>query len=281
MNYFSFRPLLSIIFSAISAAFMSSCTHTLEQIKATNNNCFIYKDGDKTVAEGACMQRHQPQSTFKIAISLMGYDTGVLIDETHPMVPFVPGDADDIEVWKHPHNPALWLKNSCVWYSRFVTQKLGMEKFKKYVQEFQYGNEDVSGNRGENNGLINSWISSSLQISPLEQVQFLEKYLNAQLPVKESAGLFTHNILYLQDLPNGWKLYGKTGTGDLLNSDGSHDTAHERGWFIGWIEKGRQKIIFAQYIEVENIKKPGSFGYVASKQAKQLAIEKLSLIYNQ
>jgi beta-lactamase class D len=29
----------------------------------------------------------------------------------------------------------------------------------------------------------------------------------------------TKNILYVEDLPDGWKLYGKTGSGWLLNKE--------------------------------------------------------------
>jgi beta-lactamase class D len=36
---------------------------------------------------------------------------------------------------------------------------------------------------------------------------------------------------------NGWKLYGKTGGGTGCNR-----------WFIGWVEKGNEKIVFVQYI---------------------------------
>ena len=244
-----------------------------------NNDCFIYEQNGKTVSEGQCEQRHPPQSTFKIAISLMGYNEGILRDETHPLVPFKEGDADDVENWRQPHNPMLWMQNSCVWYSRFVTKKLGMDKFTSYVKQFNYGNEDVSGDRGKNNGLTNSWISSSLRISPTEQIKFLNKLLLSKLPVSVKSRQYTYNIVYLKDLQDGWKLYGKTGTGDLLNNDGTHDVTRERGWFVGWIEKENRKIVFAQYLEVKNVKDASHhFGYVASKKAKELTEERLKRI---
>ncbi|AFC70333.1 putative beta-lactamase [Rickettsia amblyommatis str. GAT-30V] len=49
---------------------------------------------------------------FKIAISLMGYDDGFLIDETHPKLPFKEGYADYLEVWKQSQTPKDWMKNS-------------------------------------------------------------------------------------------------------------------------------------------------------------------------
>ncbi len=38
--------------------------------------------------------------SFNIAISLMGYNEGVLIDELHPTLPFKKGYVDYIEKWK-------------------------------------------------------------------------------------------------------------------------------------------------------------------------------------
>ena len=59
-----------------------------------------------------------PCSIFKIAISLMGFDSGILLDDTHPTCDFKPGYVDCLERWKQPHNPKMWLANSCVWYSQ-------------------------------------------------------------------------------------------------------------------------------------------------------------------
>ncbi|UZW38578.1 penicillin-binding transpeptidase domain-containing protein [Rickettsia conorii] len=82
---------------------------------------------------GNCKSRYAPCSTFKIAVSLMGYDDGFLIDETHPKLPFKEGYADYLEVWKQPQTPKDWMKNSCVWYSQIITKELGIEKFRDYV----------------------------------------------------------------------------------------------------------------------------------------------------
>ena len=243
-------------------------------IALADNNCFIYKKNDQVIKTGECDKRSPPQSTFKIAISLMGYDNKILIDETHPEVPFVKGYPDNLESWKHPQTPQSWLKNSCVWYSQYITKKLGMKTFKAYLKKFDYGNQDASGSKGKD-GLTYSWITSSLKISPREQILFLDKLLNSKLPITKEAHTLTRNVLYLEDLPNGWKLFGKTGAGDLLKSDGTNDKTRERGWFVGWIENKTEKIIFAQYVELKNIKTSNNFSYIASKEAKKMAIAKI------
>jgi beta-lactamase class D len=261
-------------------------------------DCFLVQENGKIIERsGDCESRHSPCSTFKIAISLMGYNEGLLVDENNPELPFLAGYADGVAAWRQPHNPTSWMKNSCVWYSQFLTQKIGMTKFKNYVEEFQYGNQDVSGDKiggkigeknnskggdkslnktshkgsdaGLNNGLTRAWLSSSLQISPLEQTQFLQKLIDEKLPVSSQAQIMTKKILLVEELPSGWKLYGKTGAGDLKNSDGSINKTQQIGWFVGWIEKENRKIIFANYIEQP------SQDYSGGKNAKALTRAKL------
>lgn len=137
------------------------------------------------------------------------------------------------------------MKNSCVWYSQVLTQKLGLNKFKDYVAKFHYGNQNISGDAGKDNGLTRSWLFSSLQISPEEQIIFLQKFINRELNVSSKAYEMTRNITFLESLQNGWKLYGKTGGGKFPDKD------LHGGWFIGWIEKGNRSIVFAHYIEDE------------------------------
>lgn len=201
--------------------------------------CFLVKKGNEMIAqEGACEQRYSPRSTFKIAISLMAFDGGLLASETEPELPFREGYADYNANWKQPHHATLWMKNSCLWFSRVLTQQLGMDQFSDYVAKLNYGNRDVSG------GLTEAWLSSSLVISPEEQTVFLQKLVDNRLPVSLKAHQMTRNILFLEDLPEGWKLYGKTGSG-MLTQD------RQFGWFVGWLQKETQTVVFAHYLEDE------------------------------
>ena len=65
--------------------------------------CFIASNNNKIIAEnGNCNKRYPPCSTFKIAISLMGFDAKILIDETHPTWDFKLDYADWIEKMEKP-----------------------------------------------------------------------------------------------------------------------------------------------------------------------------------
>lgn len=207
-----------------------------------DTTCFLAKENNTVIKqEGDCQSRFAPESSFKIALSLMGYDALILEDQVRPEWAFKDGYNFVINVCKGPHNPRTWMRDSCVWYSQILTQKLGMEKFKKYVMKFNYGNQDVSGDKGKNNGLSQSWLSSSLLISPEEQTVFLQKLIENKLPVSAKSHEMTKKILFREELAGGWKLYGKTGNGRQLNN-------FQHGWFVGWIEKDGRKIVFASHI---------------------------------
>ncbi len=109
--------------------------------------CFIAQEGNhilENIGEH-CSTRYAPCSTFKIALSLMGYDSGILIDESNPTwnPPISTKDDNWLENWHQQHNPKLWIQNSCVWYSQIITQKFGIDAFKAYVSHLGYGNQDV------------------------------------------------------------------------------------------------------------------------------------------
>ena len=207
--------------------------------------------GEVLMREGDCETRVFAASTFKIPISLMGYDSGFLTDEHEPALPFKKGYPDWIPAWRKTTDPTSWMKNSVVWYSQQITLHLGEERFRNYVRAFGYGNEDVSGDPGKNNGLTRSWLSSSLRISPLEQLEFLGRLVNRQLPVTDNAYEMTSRITALGSSPNGWEIHGKTGAGAPRNADGSLAGNRAYGWFVGWAKKNGRTITFARLIQNE------------------------------
>ena len=75
------------------------------------------------------------------------------------------------------------------------------------------------GDPGKNNGLVLSWIGSSLKISPVEQVAFLRKLVNRQLALSAQAYDMTSRIMISETLENGWEVHGKTGTAPAVLPD--------------------------------------------------------------
>lgn len=207
------------------------------------------KTGEFMVRDGQCSDRVTPSSTFKIAISVMGFDSGFLKSEHDPVLPYREGYPSWSEDWKQPTDPQRWLKYSVFWFSQQVTHSLGKERFARYTKDFDYGNADVSGDPGKDNGLERAWVGSSLKISPLEQVAFLQKLLHDQLPVSPRASELTRRTVEVTELPSGWTVHGKTGTGFPKTADGLPDEAHGYGWYVGWATKGDRSLVFVRLVQ--------------------------------
>jgi beta-lactamase class D len=234
-----------------------------------NQNCFIAKENDKIlVKEGECSKRYAPQSTFKITLSLIGFDSGILKNENEPLWSLPESVDPYINICKSDHNPHSWMRDSCLWYSNILTSKLGIDKFQAYVSKFEYGNMDLSA------GINSSWISSSLEISPEEQINFLQNLINRKFEVSKKSYDMTKNIMFIQEMPAGWKLYAKTGNGRQLDLKGNK-TNLQHGWFVGYIEKGNRNIVFATHIV--DSKKEDSF---ASFRARNQSLVRLWHIIN-
>ncbi|MDR3516735.1 MAG: class D beta-lactamase [Azospirillaceae bacterium] len=229
---------LAALLAVIPAEFAAAAT-ICTAIADAKTGDFLRRDGD-------CVLRVTPASTFKIAISLMGFDSGFLTDEHQPSLAFQPGDVDwGGEAWRQPTDPERWIKYSVVWFSRRVTHGLGEDRVKAYAAAFHYGNADITGDPGQHNGLDRAWISSSLKISPMEQIAFLTALVNRRLPVRAQAVDMTEHLTAVARLPDGWDIHGKTGTAFPRDADGRSDEAHGYGWFVGWARNGEQTLVFA------------------------------------
>lgn len=228
---------------------------TLSQSVLSKNLCTLVVEaetGKSLLQEGKeCETKVTPASTFKIAISLMGFDAGILKTENEPSWAYQEGYPDwGGDNWKKNIDPASWMKYSVFWYSQQVLEQLGQTQFERYVNIFDYGNKDVSAvpvKGGHQNGV---WVMSSLQISPIQQIDFLRKIINRQLPLTSTAYEMTEKITKSDLNPDGWIIYGKTGTGSPGHNN-KYDPNKAYGWYVGWATKGTQKIAFAHLIQDE------------------------------
>lgn len=218
-----------------------ACIATLAAVPTTHaaEICTAIADaatGEILMQRGDCHRQVTPASTFKIPLSLMGYDAGFLKNHQVPELPFRQGYVDWRPSWRSATAPAKWMNESVVWYSQQLTQSLGKTRFAAYTKRFGYGNADVSGDAAHD-GLTASWLESSLRISPLGQLSFLGKVVNRQLGVSEHAYAMTAQLTQFSQSPEGWRINGKTGSGAGY------------GWYVGWASKGARKYVFARLIQ--------------------------------
>lgn len=226
----------------------TACVGSLQAFSAQTAQCTVVldvKSGDVLHRQGSCDKAFAPQSTFKLPLAIIGYDTGILTSETTPRWDYRPE-------WKRPKreqmsvDPTIWEKESIVWYSQEITRRLGKEKFADYVRRFDYGNADVRGIKGRSDGLTESWLMSSLKISGDQQVAFLRRFLTGKLPVSQSASDKTMAIMPKFTAAEGWQVQGKTGSGRMRTKDGKYDGDVWLGWFVGWAQKGDRQVVFAK-----------------------------------
>lgn len=229
-----FRMTSMAVLAGIAALTAAPALHAAEICTAIADAA----TGKVLMQRGDCQRQVTPASTFKIPLSLMGYDAGFLKDEQTPELPFRPGYPDWRPSWRSATAPAKWMSESVVWYSQQITKSLGMPRFAAYTRRFDYGNADVAGDAGHD-GLTASWLGSSLRISALGQLSFLGKVVNRQLGVSAHAYAMTAQLTQWRQSPEGWRINGKTGTGDGY------------GWYVGWASKGARTYVFARLIQKE------------------------------
>jgi beta-lactamase class D len=242
-----FRQLFSKL---IVCLFILSCTYAFS---AEESFFLINGMTDEVITEWGLdiNKRMSPCSTFKIPLSLMGYDASVLKDETNPIWDFQEEYDDWLPSWRVPQSPLSWMKYSCIWYSKVLSLKLGLRKIQNYLTSMEYGNQDASGGLVDPGPLNPFWVNSSVKISPKEQVRFIQKMNRAELPISFSAIEMTKTILFKEELSEGWKLFGKTGwSGSDITKDGR---TLEHSWFVGWIEKDHSFYPFAYLIRDKKI----------------------------
>jgi beta-lactamase class D len=198
--------------------------------------------GKTLLRQGACGERLSPMSTFKVPLALIGYDSGILTGAHTPTWDYKPAFKGEKRTRK-PVDPKIWQADSIVWFSQELTRRLGQRKFADYVARFDYGNRDVVGLKGGEDGLTHAWLMSSLKISADEQASFLRRLLGRKLPVSDKAYDATLKIIPVFDAGDGWTVHGKTGSGRLRDTPGKNARL---GWFVGWAEKDGRTVVFAR-----------------------------------
>lgn len=248
------------------------------------NACFILYDlnAHKILTEynpnNRCNQRIASNSTFKIAISLIAFDQGLISESTEfkqtwPNNPNIP-------TWNHDQTVKSWMAYSIVPISQQITPKIGLAKMQHYLAGFAYGNQDFSGDPGKNNGITNAWLSSSLKISALEELAFLKAMLNYELPVSNNAIDHTKAILASDQLKNGLTYRGKTGSGWKNRRADGKNAGHERdGWYVGYVESGNNQYIFVTNL-TDKAKPATDKSLFGGEDAKKATLSLLNSYFN-
>lgn len=176
--------------------------------------------------EGAAV-RYAPCSTFKIANSAVGLETGVVPDAAFKIAydPALKMEGQGPNgAWAQDHTLASAFKASVVWYYQEVARKVGQERMSRMLYRMGYGNQDISG------PIDQFWLGrGGLRISADEQVQFLQRLYEGKAGLSPRTTAILKEIMIADEGP-GWKLSAKTGA---CGVPGEQVVL----WYVGWVER--------------------------------------------
>lgn len=238
----SFSILLFSIFMASCALKKAKIDNELKKYFDEKNvdGCFTMLDnsnGSITVYNmGMDTTRFTPASTFKIVNSLIGLETGKIVDEN--MVIKWDGVKRQKEDWNKDLTMSQAFKVSAVPYYQEVARRIGRDTMQHWVDTISYGNKNTTGR------IDTFWLNNVLKISPDEQIGLMKRLYFDQLPFRKSTQQQVRNVM-LQEDNTAYKLSYKTGWGfDEKNN--------ALGWIVGWIEENRHVYFFATLLKSSN-----------------------------
>jgi beta-lactamase class D len=180
----------------------------------------------------ACAQAYYPVSTFKILNTLIGLDSGVVTGKDHVFE--WDGVQRPVPEWNKDHSLETAFKNSVVWYYQELARQVGKERMQQYLDQVGYGNRQIGP-------LVdNFWLSGPLAISPDEQVAFLQRLYQNDLPFSDDSINLVKELMVIEATPD-YILRGKSG----LNTSPSLNM----GWLVGWLEQDGRTLFYATYVE--------------------------------
>ena len=179
--------------------------------------------------EARARQRYLPASTFKIANALIGLEVGSITDENE-IFPW-DGKPKLRAVWERDQTLMTGMRESTVWMFQEVARRTGKARMKEWLQRLEYGNQDMTG------GIDLFWLQGGLRVSAMEQVDFLRKLSEGELPMSQRSQRLVRQSLVVEKR-NGNALYAKTGS--------SRAAKNPLSWWVGWVERqGRPVAYFA------------------------------------
>ena len=206
-----------------------------------------YRGHDRARAE----RRFVPASTFKIPNSLIGLSVGA-IESVDEVLPYKGDPHPLVQAWAKDMGlrEAIALSNVPIYQE--LARRIGLDRMRENVARMGYGNTEIGTT------VDTFWLTGPLQISAIEQTQFLAKLAQDELPFPKEVQKSVREIVFLERGAN-WRLYGKTG---WENAPGQGV-----GWWVGWVQKDERIYAFALNMDMQT----------ASDASKRVELGKASL----
>lgn len=215
--------------------------------------CFVlYNQADDTYIRhnaSLCDTGYIPASTFKIPHSIIALEEGVVKDANQ----IIPWDGHEWEYdkWNKDQTLKTAVKYSCIWAFFDIAKQINIEKYQEYVNDFDYGNKNLTGPP------TRFWLAGEFRISANQQIEFLKKFYNYELPVSKQSIDIVKDLIILKQTEN-YTFSGKTGGGQISGNKNIM-------WLVGYVEKDGNPYFYAMNFVTEDSQKDGSKRYKITK----------------
>lgn len=201
-------------------------------------------------------KRFVPASTFKIPNSLIGLSVGA-VKSVDDVVPYKSNVPPLSKAWEKDMGLREAIVVSNVPIYQELARRIGLERMRENVSKIKYGNGEIG------DAVDTFWLKGPLEISAIEQTQFLARLAKNELPFPKAFQQSVREIVLLEQGEN-WKLYGKTG---WQNAPGKGV-----GWWVGWVRKGDCLYTFALNMDIRKASDAGKRMELGKECLKALGI---------
>lgn len=209
-----------------------------EAIEKRNlNGCFVlFNSKNQTyqyINEARCDSSYLPASTFKIINSLISLETNAVsgIYETIKW----DGKTRFLKEWNKDHNLSSGIKYSVVWFYQELARRVGRENMQMWVDSVNYGNRKLGKD------IDKFWLEGDIRISAKQQIDFLLKLINNELPFTIENQELVKQIM-LTDSTKNYQVHSKTGWAMRAKK--------QIGWLVGYVVANDNTWIFACNIDI-------------------------------
>lgn len=184
-----------------------------------------------------CEKGFLPASTFKMVNAMIGLETGVAVDAQYHF----PWDsvARSFEAWNQDHTLKTGFQTSCVPCYQHLARQIGVQQMQEGVRKLNFGKMDINDET-----LSTFWLRGKSVITPYEQLDFMTRFAQGELPIKPETEAILKDMMILAEDENGVVMRGKTGWAIVGDRN--------IGWLVGTIERADgEQFVFVNNIEAK------------------------------
>lgn len=176
---------------------------------------------------------YTPASTFKIVNSLIGIETGRIVNEK--MLIKWDGVVRSIPDWNKDLTMEEAFKVSSFPYYQELARRIGKDTMQFWLDSLKYGNHLIG------NYIDSFWLNNTLNITADEQLGLMKKLYFGKLPFQKRTQDIVKRVMLRESTAN-YQLSYKTGLGYT-------NKGRSLAWIVGWIEENKHPYFFVLNVE--------------------------------